>query len=197
MRYKKKYKTQRKQQTTVNQMNKISFSSFLRNFDRDFYEKIERELMPQLSKKAFDTALSTNIETLGGKVFYYMFKIISQNFDEDCIKGFDRVIKSKRQEYLSKHTPVVRKINNAKESFINQFIIQQYDVADKASIEAPRLSKVLKNTLSDFYAFEVIAIAITNDMKPKAAFEQLYITPLTDDDILKKPKTSKKGKPTE
>ena len=83
-----------------------------------------------------------------------------------------------------------------KKSFITQFTTQQYEVAKKAGITPSRLSKVLKNTLSDFYAFEVISLAITNDMKPKVAFEQLYYIPLTDSDILKKAKTSKKNKPT-
>ncbi|ERJ61349.1 hypothetical protein [Sphingobacterium paucimobilis] len=121
-----------------------------------------------------------------------MFKIVSQNFDEDCVKAFEEIIAIKIKE-LETEKPIGT--NGDKKSFIKQFTIEQYDVATKAGLDPNRLTKILTNNVSDFYAFEVIAIATTNDMKPKTAFEQLYITPLTDDDIFKKPRTSKKDKP--
>lgn len=175
-------------------MGKVIFADILSSLDNNYHNKIESQFASQLSEEGIETALNTNIESLGGKVFYYMFKAISQDFDEDCIKAFEEIIALKIKK-LNIEKPIAEK--GDKKSFIQQFTIQQYDIAKKAGMTPTRLSKVLKNTLSDFYAFEVIAIAITNDMKPKTAFEQLYITPLTDDDILKKPKTSKKDKPTE
>ena len=177
-------------------MKKVNFGDLLGTLDNDYYDKIEREFASQLSKNAIDTALNTNIERLGGKVFYYMFKIVSQNFDEHCTKCFDEIIKVKIKELMKNNSGQIKVTKLDKKSFITQFTTQQYEVAKKAGITPSRLSKVLKNTLSDFYAFEVISLAITNDMKPKVAFEQLYYIPLTDSDILKKAKTSKKNKPT-
>ena len=54
-------------------MKKVNFGDLLGTLDNDYYDKIEREFASQLSKNAIDTALNTNIERLGGKVFYYMF----------------------------------------------------------------------------------------------------------------------------
>lgn len=174
----------------------MNFGDLLATLDNDYYDKIEHEFDSQLSKNAIDTALNTNIETLGGKVFYYMFKIVSQDFDRHCTKCFDEIIKVKVKELMENNDEQIKAPKLDKKSFVTQFTTQQYEVAKKAGITPSRLSKVLKNTLSDFYAFEVISLATTNNMKPKVAFEQLYNTPLTDSDILKKPKTSKKNKPT-
>lgn len=175
-------------------MGKVIFADILNSLDNNYHSKIEHQFASQLSEAGIETALNTNIESLGGKVFYYMFKAISQDFDEDCIRAFEEIIAIKIKK-LNIKKPIAAK--GDKKSFIKQFTIQQYDVAKKAGMIPSRMSKILKNTLSDFYAFEVIAIATTNDMKPKAAFEQLYITSLTDDDILKKSKTYKKDKPME
>lgn len=166
-------------------MKSAQFRNVLEKIDKDFYHRIELDLKPFLSESSIESVLKTNIETIGGKIFYFIFSKVSDNFDQDCLSIFKEIIEAKKIEFL-KNNKIKRKASqnfDDKKRFIDQFIIQQYDVAEKAGISPSRLSKVLKNTLSDFYAYEVVSLAITNNLSPKSAFEQLYSTPLTEEEI--------------
>ena len=173
-------------------MKSAQFRNVLEKIDKDFYHRIELDLKPFLSESSIESVLKTNIETIGGKIFYFIFSKVSDNFDQDCLSIFKEIIDSELKKFnksykeFLKNNKIKRKASqnfDDKKRFIDQFIIQQYDVAEKAGISPSRLSKVLKNTLSDFYAYEVVSLAITNNLSPKSAFEQLYSTPLTEEEI--------------
>lgn len=78
-------------------------------------------------------------------------------------------------------TPKVKSKENSRELsnerfFIEQFIIEQQDVAMKAGITTDRLNKVLNGSREGFYAYEVLAITKSQSTGINKAFDQLYKT---------------------
>lgn len=58
--------------------------------------------------------------------------------------------------------------------FIEQFTVEQQDVAMKAGMATDRLNKILNGSREGFYAYEVYAIAKSQGTGLNKAFDQLY-----------------------
>lgn len=150
---------------------KMTFARFLKNINRDFDEIISRHF----TREEVSVILNTKLSSVKGEGFYKIMVIVSTDLSRDCEKAFEQILKAKRKEFDSRPSrSIVSKTANKFQKFIDQFIILQSDIAYDAGIENTRLTKILKRQYIDFYAFEVYAIAKSQGILPKDAFEQLY-----------------------
>ncbi len=150
----------------------MTFNRFIRTIKKDF-EGILNQKMPN---KEVNSILNSRLDTVKGQDFYKVLILISSDFDKDCKRAFKEVIQTKKKEYLRKKNSKTTKSkkSNRYQDFINQFVVLQSDIADKAHIENTRFTKVLNLQNNGFYAYEVYSIAISQGISAKSAFEQLY-----------------------
>lgn len=149
----------------------MNFARLLKNTNSNFDDII----IKHYKREDVSTLLNTKLSSLKGGDFYKIMILVSEDFDRDCEKAFEKILKDKRKEF-EKHSSKTKskKSENKFQKFIDQFIILQSDVAYSASIENTRFTKVLNRQYVDFYAFEVYAIAKSQEISPESAFKQLY-----------------------
>lgn len=155
----------------INRLLQMTFERFLLKINKDIPGILSMNKdIPNDIIENINATLKSEISTLRGKQFYYVLNAISKNFDSDCNKAFDEFLRMKKDKPKTN-----RKIETNKyRKFINQFLVLQQDIADKAGIENTRLSKILSGVVKDFLAHEVYAIAISQGISAKSAFDQLY-----------------------
>jgi len=148
----------------------MKFNKFLQTLNKD-YEKLI-SVQPSLESIKLDVDLSK----VRGKDFYRVLIFVAIDFDKDSKNALAEIAEGAKKKYQSKYSQkrIENKSLNNYQEFINQFIVLQSDIADSASIENTRFTKILKLQANDFYAYEVYAIAISQGITPKSAFEQLY-----------------------
>lgn len=143
-----------------------------------FTQKINGNSLKIISANSNLNAINLNLDLgkVRGKDFYNVMIKLSSDFDNDCEIAFHEIAKGAAKKYQKKKAlkTTTTKKKNKYQKFVDQFIVLQEDVADRASIDGSRFSKVLKLQYNDFYAFEVYAIAKSQEISPKSAFEQLY-----------------------
>lgn len=149
----------------------MNFARLLKNITSDFDDII----IKHYEREDIGIILNTKLSSLKGGDFYKIMILVSEDFDRDCENAFEQILKDKRKEF-EKRSPNTKskKSENKFQKFIDQFIILQSDVAYSANIENTRFTKVLNRQYVDFYAFEVYAIAKSQEIPVKSAFEQLY-----------------------
>ncbi|WP_336828367.1 hypothetical protein [Sphingobacterium multivorum] len=145
---------------------------------RRFLLKIDANFEKKLSNKFhdwnLDRILSNSLEEIKGEHFYRISILILGNFDLNVINGFSAVLKNKKESFQLKTTNKIPKESNINRDFIRKFMVLQEDIANKAYIDYTRLSKLVNKTDLDFYAWEVVSIALSNNISPLTAFSQLY-----------------------
>lgn len=150
----------------------MRMEKFLKSIDSEGVQKISNANLPTDIAKKLESLLKTDISAIRGREFYYLLNVVSDDFDLDCDLAFQHFVEAKRIKKPPKSKP--KKTANRYRIFIGQYTILQQDVADKASIDDTRLSKVLNRTVNDFFAYEVYSIAKSQGSQIKRAFEQLY-----------------------
>lgn len=148
----------------------MKFNKFLQSLHKDYEKLISEKLLLESIK------LDIDLSKVRGKDFYRVLILVTKDFDKDCKNALAEIADGAKKKYQNKYSQKGKEnksLNNYQE-FINQFIVLQSDIADSASIENTRFTKILKLQANDFYAYEVYAIAISKGITPKSAFEQLY-----------------------
>lgn len=148
----------------------MKFNKFLQRINKDYEEIVSKE--PSLASIKLDVDLSK----IRGKDFYRVLILITEDFDKDCKTALFEIAEGAKKKYQNKYSKKGKenKSLNSYQEFINQFIVLQSDIAENASIENTRFTKVLNQQANDFYAYEVYSIVISRGITAKSAFEQLY-----------------------
>lgn len=150
----------------------MKLSRYLRTITPDFEEKLKNKF----EESELQKHLNTQLVKIKGKPFYNIMILLTNEFDLIIQKVFTSIIEEEKKAYLIKKSTIksIQKQRNNYQKFINQFITLQSDIADKAYIDDSRLSKVLSLKNQDFYAWEVVSIASSQNYSSLKAFEELY-----------------------
>lgn len=148
----------------------MTLKRFLLKVDTDF----EKKLSKKFPDGDFNKILSTSLEEIKGECFYRIAVLILPEFDSTVINTFQTILEKKREIFLLKQGNTRPKESNTNKRFIRQFMVLQEDIADKAYIDHTRLSKLVNKAEFDFYAWEIVSIAVSNNISPLRAFSQLY-----------------------
>lgn len=150
----------------------MKFNRCLRNIIPDFEDKLKNKF----EESELQKLLNTQLIKIKGKPFYDIMILLTSDFDLITENIFASIIKEEKKAYLIKKSALksVQKQRNNYQKFINQFITLQSDIAERAYIDDSRLSKVLSLKNQDFYAWEVVSIANSQNYSGLKAFEELY-----------------------
>lgn len=136
----------------------------------------EEKLKDKYDKNVLEGLLNTQLSKIKGKPFYNIMKLLTSEFDLITKDTFTLIIEDAKAAFLVKKNKAntEEKHRNNIQKFIDQFITLQTDIADSAYIDETRLSKILSSKIDDFYAWEVVSIANSQNYSRLKAFEGLY-----------------------
>lgn len=153
-------------------MNEMTFKEYLSKEKADYIDILKKNSkdLVDLDNKPLNLKyiMDKKIDLVYGFEFYQVARILKLNIDKIAKTFFANI--SLNKITILKDTEGL----NSFEKFINQFLVDQKDVASDAGIDPTRFNKILKRDRNDFYAYEVYHIAISQKIKAKSAFEQLY-----------------------
>lgn len=148
------------------------FKEYLEIEKNGFNEILKRnsENLVDLDHKLLNVKyiLDKQTEDIYGFEFYQIMRVLKLNIDKSAKALFASIPLKKLNVF--KNTDGL----NTFEKFVNQFLIDQKDFAGNAGIDPTRLNKILKRDRKDFYAYEVYHISVSEKIKAKSAFDQLY-----------------------
>ncbi|MFD2902520.1 hypothetical protein [Sphingobacterium anhuiense] len=150
----------------------MNFKRYLMKVIPDFEEKLK----DKFDKNVLDDLLNNQLSKIKGKPFYNIMILLTSEFDLITKDTFTLIIEDAKASILDKKNKAntEEKRRNNIQKFIDQFITLQTDIADSAYISETRLSKILTSKIDDFYAWEVVSIANSQNYSRLKAFEDLY-----------------------
>ncbi|ERJ60036.1 hypothetical protein [Sphingobacterium paucimobilis] len=150
----------------------MTFKEYLKQEKSDFIEVLKKNSkhLVDLEGKPMNIIyiLNKKIDVVYGFELYKVACILKLNIEKVANTFFVNI------PFNRFTIPKDTKGLNSFEKFVNQFLVDQKDVASSAGIDPTRFNKVLKRDRNDFYAYEVYHLSISQKIKAKRAFEQLY-----------------------
>jgi len=150
----------------------MTFKEYLEQEKSDFVDILKKnsKYLVDLDNKPMNIKyiLDKKIDVVYGFEFYKVASVLKLNIEKVTKTFFVNIPLNKIT--IMKDTKGL----NSFEKFANQFLVDQKDVASTAGIDPTRFNKILKRDRNDFYAYEVYHISISQKIKAKSAFEQLY-----------------------
>lgn len=150
----------------------MAFKEYLAKEKADYIDILKKNLkdLVDLDNNPLNLKyiMDKKIDSVYGFEFYQVARILKLNIDKIAKTFFANIPLNKIT--ILKDTDGF----NSFEKFVDQFLVDQKDVASEAGIDPTRFNKILKRDRNDFYAYEVYHIAISQKVKVKSAFEQLY-----------------------
>lgn len=148
----------------------MTIERYINQINKDGVKKLSEVKLPDDIRKKLTSLLKREITAIKGRPFYYILNAVTNDFEVDADKGFEEYFnKKKRKPKVESKTG-----SNKYKDFIKQFLVSQQDVSHKAKIDNTRFSKIINRDVTDFLAYEVYAIAKSQGVDIKKAFEQLY-----------------------
>ncbi|QEK99457.1 hypothetical protein FKG96_01145 [Olivibacter sp. LS-1] len=123
----------------------------------------------QITLERLDTLCTKATSLLYADEFFHIITKIDRSIDDACKVIFGDLKVADYKKEIGNSSKLSRLGN-----YIEQFTIEQRDIANKTGIERTRFNKLVKSDDRRPYAFEIYLLALALDKKPSEVFKALY-----------------------